>query len=258
MITRQQLQIINRKQLGYPLDVAEKDYYLALAVKLIAESPLGDTLVFKGGTAIHHCYLPQYRFSEDLDFTSLDRSLDLQRVVETLESTGDFAVKKKFVSPATIKIERLSYQGILDQPGAIKVEIDRKQNVVLPPTQRPYANVWNIAAGIQTMHITEVIAEKIRAAATRARYRDFYDLYLILQQPEADAAQALALLQLKEIRAVVSPAQMMENWRMAQQEATDDLRSIFCTRQVDAQSISDTLAKLQFAPLFPFQNRDDA
>lgn len=163
MITRQQLQIINRKQLGYPLDVAEKDYYLALAVKLIAESPLGETLVFKGGTAIHHCYLPQYRFSEDLDFTSLDRS-----------------------------------------------------------------------------------------------YRDFYDLYLILQRPEADAAQALALLKLKEIRAVVSPAQMMENWQMAQQEATDDLRSIFCTRQVDPQSIADTLAKLQFDPLLPLQNRDDA
>ena len=188
MITKQQLQLINRKQLDYPLDIAEKDYYLALAVKLIGESPLGKTLVFKGGTAIHHCYLPQYRFSEDLDFTSLDRALDMAAVIAMLESSGDFTVKKKYESPATIKIERLSYKGILDQPGAIKVEIDRKQNVVLPPIPRPYANVWSIAAAIQTMQLPEVTAEKIRASATRARYRDFYDLHLILERPDADVA----------------------------------------------------------------------
>ncbi|MFA4891724.1 MAG: nucleotidyl transferase AbiEii/AbiGii toxin family protein, partial [Candidatus Gracilibacteria bacterium] len=69
MITRQQLEIINRRILKYPLQVAEKDYFLALVLKLMAESSLGNTLVFKGGTAIHHCYLDQYRFSEDLDFS---------------------------------------------------------------------------------------------------------------------------------------------------------------------------------------------
>lgn len=31
-----------------------------------------DSLVFKGGTALRKCYFPGYRFSEDLDFTSLD------------------------------------------------------------------------------------------------------------------------------------------------------------------------------------------
>ena len=251
MITRQQLQLINRKQLGYPLDIAEKDYYLALAVKLIAESSLGKVLVFKGGTAIHHCYLPQYRFSEDLDFTSLDRDLDLQAVVETLEATGDFIVKKLHESPATIKIERLGYQGILGQSGAIKIEIDRKQNVVLPPAFRTYANPWNIAAAIQTMQLNEVLAEKIRASATRARYRDFYDLYLLLEQPSANVAEALELLKHKEIRAIVSPAQMATNWRQAQNEANDDLRTIYCSRKLDDQAIAQMLAGFNFEPLFP-------
>lgn len=127
MITRQQLQILNRRTLKYPLDIAEKDYYLTEAIKLISESVLGTQLVFKGGTALHHCYLPQHRFSEDLDFTSLDRELTLDKVVSTLESLGQFSVKKRFESPATLKIERLWYLGILAQPGAIKVEIDRGQ-----------------------------------------------------------------------------------------------------------------------------------
>jgi hypothetical protein len=42
MISRQQLQLINRRKLGYPLDIAEKDYHLALAIKLISESMLMD------------------------------------------------------------------------------------------------------------------------------------------------------------------------------------------------------------------------
>ena len=46
IITRQQLEIINRKTLNYPLQTAEKDYFLALVTQIISESPLGDKLVF--------------------------------------------------------------------------------------------------------------------------------------------------------------------------------------------------------------------
>jgi predicted nucleotidyltransferase component of viral defense system len=70
LLTRQQLELLNRRTLRYPLAIAEKDYFLALALTIIADSPLKDSLVFKGGTALHHCYLPQHRFSEDLDFSS--------------------------------------------------------------------------------------------------------------------------------------------------------------------------------------------
>ena len=61
-LTRQQLELINRRTLGYPLQIAEKDYFLAIAVQLVNNSTIGNKLVFKGGTAIHHCYLPQKRF----------------------------------------------------------------------------------------------------------------------------------------------------------------------------------------------------
>ena len=70
IITRQQLEIINRKTLKYPLQIAEKDYFLTLVMKIISISSWGKVLVFKGGTALNHCYLQQYRFSEDLDFSS--------------------------------------------------------------------------------------------------------------------------------------------------------------------------------------------
>jgi predicted nucleotidyltransferase component of viral defense system len=133
-ISRQQLAAINKRSLHYAIDTAEKDYHIALALSLIADSPLKSLLVFKGGTALHHCYLPQYRFSEDIDFSTLQREgLALETVKDALEHGGLFEVRKEYVSGATIKIERLRYLGILDQPRAIKVEIDHLQNIVLPP-----------------------------------------------------------------------------------------------------------------------------
>ena len=251
MITRQQLQIRNRRTLKYPLDIAEKDYYLTEAIKLISESPLGEQMVFKGGTALHHCYLPQHRFSEDLDFTSVNRDLTLERVANTLESTDQFTVRKRYESPATIKIERLWYAGILAQPGAIKVEVDRVQNVVLPPVMRPYVNVWGIEIMVQTMDLLEIAAEKIRAAATRVRYRDFYDLYLILEDTTIEVDRVVDLVRQKEVRAAIGPEQIRENWQQAQQQADDDLRSIHCSRKIEHIDVSAMVERLQFEPILP-------
>ena len=83
------------------------------------------------------------------------------------------------------------------------------------------------------MQLPEIAAEKIRASATRARYRDFYDLYLLLEQPDTDVAQALNILQRKEIRAIVDPVAMAANWRQAQQEwcHCQAIPSVRCARQ---------------------------
>ena len=251
MITRQQLQIRNRRTLKYPLDIAEKDYYLTAAIKLISESPLGPQLVFKGGTALHHCYLPQYRFSEDLDFTALNHDLTLEQVVSTLEATEQFVVRKRYQSPATIKIERLWYAGILAQPGAIKAEVDRMQNVVLPPVTRPYANVWGIEVMVQTMDLREIAAEKIRATATRVRYRDFYDLFLILEKSNTDVDGLFSLVRQKEVRTIIGPEQIKRNWQEAQGQADDDLRSIHFSRQIRHEEVSALVSCLLFEPIHP-------
>src|SRR5260221_13385561 len=50
-----------------------------------------------------------------------------------------------------------------------------QQNVVLPAVETTYTNVWQVPVTVMTMDIREICAEKMRAASTRARYRDFYD-----------------------------------------------------------------------------------
>lgn len=251
VISRQQLQLINRKRLRYPLDIAEKDYYLTLAMQQINRSSLGATLVFKGGTALHHCYLHQQRFSEDLDFTSLDRTLSLAAVQEALIAENLFQVRKEYESPATIKIQRLWYPGILDQPGAIKVEIDRTQEVVLPPQQQLYINVWGLDFAVNVMDIREICAEKTRAASQRARYRDFYDLYLILDSYPIDLTEVLALVRSKEVRSPITYDGMLANWQIARLERADEMRSIFCVKDVDIEMIAAMLNNVSFEPILP-------
>ncbi|MCL5070673.1 MAG: nucleotidyl transferase AbiEii/AbiGii toxin family protein, partial [Actinobacteria bacterium] len=52
--------------------VLEKDYIVTWILLGIADSNLYSQLAFKGGTALKKIYFPDYRFSEDLDFTILN------------------------------------------------------------------------------------------------------------------------------------------------------------------------------------------
>ncbi|MBU1088282.1 nucleotidyl transferase AbiEii/AbiGii toxin family protein, partial [Patescibacteria group bacterium] len=107
LITRRQLEIINRKTLRYPLAIAEKDYFLALVCKIIYNSTLKNKLIFKGGTAIYHTYLPQLRFSEDLDFSSNQAEINPQEIRSIFNDHNFLSIKKDYLSQATYKIERL-------------------------------------------------------------------------------------------------------------------------------------------------------
>ena len=52
-----------------PEGILERDYCLSWFLVGLSNSPLKNMLIFKGGTAIKKCYVPDYRFSGDLDFT---------------------------------------------------------------------------------------------------------------------------------------------------------------------------------------------
>ncbi len=52
-----------------PEAVLERDYCLSWFLVGLSRNPLRELLLFKGGTALKKCYFPDYRFSEDLDFT---------------------------------------------------------------------------------------------------------------------------------------------------------------------------------------------
>lgn len=245
LLSKSDLSLLNRRKLNYKLADAEKDYFLTIVSKMIFDSPLRDKLVFKGGTAIYHCYLPQARFSEDLDFTSLDKSISLEGVKKIFEAYDFLEVKESYVSRATIKIERLKYSGPLVLPNSLKVEIDFIQNVVLPARTVVYQNAWQIKTKVKVMDIREIYAEKIRAASTRARYRDFYDLTLLLSYFKFDLKEITELIQQKEIRKPITQAAILKNWRIAKKEKEGELSRIYYARDVSDRAVEETIKKLK-------------
>ncbi|MEK9171086.1 MAG: nucleotidyl transferase AbiEii/AbiGii toxin family protein [Patescibacteria group bacterium] len=244
MITRQQLEIINRRSLKYPLHIAEKDYLLTLVLQIIAMSNLGKTLVFKGGTALHHCYLEQCRFSEDLDFSSNQTAVSLEKVRKIFEEVEYLTIKKDYLSGATVKVEKLRYVGPLVQPNSLKVEIDFLQNVILPPQLLRYQNVWGVDFTVSVMDVREICAEKIRAMSDRARYRDFYDICLILDAHKIDLGEAVGLVKQKEIRRPITKANVEQNWKIILTQKETEMEQIYYSRKVEDSAIGEMIKSL--------------
>jgi len=249
MITKQQLELINRKTLKYPLQLAEKDYFLTLALKTIAESDIGKSLIFKGGTALHHCYLNQFRFSEDLDFSTNKNNFDHEDIEKIFSENNLFIIKKLFLSPATIKIEKLQFVGPLIQPNSLKIEIDRIQNVLLKPRIINYNNVWRINFNVAVMDIMEICAEKIRATSDRARYRDFYDLILILIKYKPNLKEVCNLIKQKELRKTISKEAILQNWKIAGTLKSPELNQIYYSHEIADFEIESMINNLPFTKI---------
>ncbi|MDO9399766.1 MAG: nucleotidyl transferase AbiEii/AbiGii toxin family protein [bacterium] len=245
LLNREKLILLNKK-LKYPLAIAEKDYFLALVSKIIFNSKIKNKLIFKGGTALHHIYLPQLRFSEDLDFSSNASKIELDEIKNIFIDYDFLKVKKDYVSGATVKIEKLQYVGPLNQPNSLKIEIDFLQNVVLSPLELDYKNVYGVKTKVKVMDIREITAEKIRAMNDRIRYRDFYDFAMIMKKLNVNIIEVINLVKQKEIRKAISKKNILENWKLARQEKQQEFSSIFYFEEIADKEVEKWLKKLDF------------
>ncbi len=131
---------------GVDAAVVERDYVLAHVVAQLrhARPNDGGRLVFKGGTAIRFIYLPDYRYSADLDFTVINGSAEaatgaLGQVLEAardhvgfphLELTGDD-------KPAISHIGPLG----ATQPRQIKLDLATDEHVE-SVEERALLDIW--------------------------------------------------------------------------------------------------------------------
>ncbi len=160
------LKILGRAsaQTGFPLRLLEKDYYITVVLSGINE--LSNNLVFKGGTCFSKIYYSYYRLSEDLDFT-LKLSTD-----NATRSVRRNAIKpiKEVVRPFLKRFNPL-------RPVATK-EVNHK--FLHPFTKESLFD----AGSVNCLALKELVAEKLRASATRQviASRDFYDLGFLLRE----------------------------------------------------------------------------
>ncbi|GAA0634738.1 nucleotidyl transferase AbiEii/AbiGii toxin family protein [Brevundimonas lenta] len=69
---------------GRPAHLLEKDVWVVWALRALFEAPLGEGLVFKGGTSLSKAYDVIQRFSEDIDLT-----YDIRRLIPDLAGAAE-------------------------------------------------------------------------------------------------------------------------------------------------------------------------
>lgn len=243
LINKAQLSIINKNNLRYPLAVAEKDYFLAVVLQIIYRSKLKDKLVFKGGTAIHHLYLDQLRFSEDLDFTALE-NISIDDIKEVFEPFDFLEIIKHYPSNFALKIERLKFTGPLGQPNSIKIDIDLTQKLILPPIKANYQNIYGLPVEISAMAAKEICAEKMRAINERARFRDFYDLAMVLKNKSFDLKEIIEVLSQKELKKPISKDSILSNFKVAEKARRSGTENLYYREEIDNKEMNEIINKL--------------
>ncbi|MCX6771840.1 MAG: nucleotidyl transferase AbiEii/AbiGii toxin family protein [Candidatus Micrarchaeota archaeon] len=172
---------------GIPLAIMEKDYALSVALLELSKTALNGSAVFKGGTAIKKVYFPNARFSEDLDFTAPMIGQEeitrlLKAMLENKELLGiRFGRLEHEKTSAGLRIS-IKFAGFLAQPQRIRFDFSFRENAFLPPVEKEVVDSYSLGkAGVLTLQVEEILAEKIQAAFSRTVARDLYDIWFLLK-----------------------------------------------------------------------------
>ncbi len=88
-------------------------------------------------------------------------------------------------------------------------------------------------------------AEKIRATSDRARYRDFYDLVLLIEKFKFNLQEIKDLISQKETRNPITRASIAANWAVAKKEKERELGSIYYAGSVSDEAVATMIEKIK-------------
>ena len=157
--------------------------------------------VFKGGTCLKKCYFENYRFSEDLDFTLLDKNyiIDTDFINLIINRTKENCNAKFQLDNIKTQIHKdikqgyevtVKFWGADHKPNQkpllpnrwqtkIKLDISFSEQLLLTPVLKkimhPYSDNDKIISIVPVYSYFEIVAEKLRALVQRNRPRDIYD-----------------------------------------------------------------------------------
>lgn len=207
MILQKEIATIS-EQLGVSKSVIDKDWMLGHFIAAIFNEPeLKDTLIFKGGTFLKKCWFEDYRFSEDLDFTSKSQEFELTQnhlkfITKHIEDNTGVITNIVSLKPLKFQNKLTGYEAIIKFWGAdhprnvmpttpdrwqtkIKIEIILYEEMIFEVTERPvshpYSDKLALENAIPCYKIEEVLSEKIRALIQRSYTapRDYYDIWYL-------------------------------------------------------------------------------
>ncbi|MBI4334556.1 MAG: nucleotidyl transferase AbiEii/AbiGii toxin family protein [Chloroflexi bacterium] len=195
MISRPELQRLASRQ-EIALGILEKDYVITEALRALSKVPsLNELLVFKGGTALRKAYFADWRYSEDLDFSSkrdmkedeLRKGLD-KWYLQVEQASQVRLTTKMLHKPDGYTRVRTQFIGPLAYPGMIFMDLSFDEPVCLEPEQRRILTEPFSPGGEKVLAypLEELLAEKMRSLLQRGKSRDYYDVWRLLREKFAD------------------------------------------------------------------------
>lgn len=161
-----------------------REYMQHLCLSSLYKYKEAENLLFKGGTALRLIYQSP-RFSEDLDFTGRFyhykdvEGIFLKTLIE-VERTG-IAVALKEAKATTGGYLGMIEYSLYDHTGTIFFEITLRKPKKSSSEVVMIVNDFTIPYSIVQLPAQELVSEKIHALVTRAKPRDYYDLYFMLR-----------------------------------------------------------------------------
>ncbi|OGF46086.1 MAG: hypothetical protein A2452_01555 [Candidatus Firestonebacteria bacterium RIFOXYC2_FULL_39_67] len=245
LMDRAKLEVLNKRGLRYNLQDAEKDYVLSVLLKIIYGSKLADKLVFKGGTALYHCYLEQVRFSSDMDFTA--KSAVAVEEFQNLFSENSWieikdVAEKKHGFDIIVK-----YSAVLSQPDSIVINVNTKQKVLLESKKLKYRNKYDLDVDCFVMDEQEIFAEKIRTINERVKPRDCYDLSMLRRYKKIDIPYCVKLAKSKESYIPITKEYMLRNLQIIISGYDKEMKELYYAEKVtkeDAEKLVREITEL--------------
>lgn len=225
MIKPGEIQALANKQRVRDTQI-EKDYILTWVLISISQSQaLKENLIFKGGTALKKGYFPEYRFSEDLDFTFTGEEFSKKQLLDLFENAFNWINRESRVQLQVKEvIERNSgnlnfyaaYTGPLGGIGArkgLKIDISQREMLYFPPKELPILTNYSDSPKTNMLlfyDLGEIMAEKMRALMERTTPRDLYDLWYMLEVEGLDIEDYASAFQEKAVFKGLSPSLFVE------------------------------------------------
>lgn len=172
------------------LGVVEKDYALTWILYGLSKTEFKKDFIFKGGTALRKIYFPDWRYSEDLDFT-LSKKFNADELREAINKINNslsetagiiLRIKSLHVNPEYAQI-KIQYSGPLKGKNTIKLDLSFNEPIILATENGDIHSEYTDKEKLSVLvyPLEEILAEKIRSILQRAKTRDYYDVWRILK-----------------------------------------------------------------------------
>jgi predicted nucleotidyltransferase component of viral defense system len=232
--------------------VAERDVVLTYALHALLDAGVMDHLAFKGGTCLRKLVFGSAgRFSEDLDFTldsdepGDDVLVELVEVFNREHHGISFTLDEyyKTLDESSFGGDVL-YRHAWNDAGRFRLQVSLRERPTLPVRARAvehhsyFAQLEFDGFDVRSLDVTEMIAEKVRAAFQRAKVRDLYDLYRFASRPfNGELLRRLVVLKLWQARDPFDPERLFEKLRSGVYDWDDIHRLVSLSARAEPEEI---------------------